>query len=187
MKQRFLNAADTFLEFAEPVILSVFAVICIFTFVVRSIDVNGESMEHTLYEGDKLIAREIMYTPERGDIAVIASTALDEVIIKRVVGIRGDTVEIDYSENAVYVNGEKITEDYLWEPMQNRPAFAQGFYDKNRGRYVYQVPDDKYFVMGDNRNHSTDSRIIGFIDRDEIIGKAMYRYSSGRGSTGRIE
>lgn len=187
MKERADRLIDTALDIAEPVVLSVFAVICLFTFVLRTIDVTGESMEQTLFSGDKLIAREFMYTPERGDIVIAAPEAMHEVIVKRIIGVSGDVVEIDYGESAVYVNGERLSESYVSGKMHRREELAEGSFNKDTGRYVYKVPFGKYFLLGDNRDHSTDSRMFGFVDRDEIIGRAVLRIRSEKGSLGRIE
>ena len=112
---------------------------------------------------------------------------MQEVIITRVIGIPHDKVEIDYKENSIYVNGEKLSEPYLTEPMTERSVFASVFKDAKTGRYVYNVPFDKYLVLGDNREHSTDGRVFGFVTRDEILGKAVFRYYSEKGDFGFIE
>ena len=175
---------DEFLDLLEAAVVAFFAFICIFSLFFINVTVDGESMETTLYNGDRLIARKFMFEPERGDIAIIYSESMKEVIVKRVIGISNDRVEIDYSENAVYVNGERISEPYLHEPMVERDSFAPTFKDANTGRYVYRVPFGKYFVLGDNRNHSTDGRVFGFVSTDEIIGRAFLRYSSKKASLG---
>jgi len=175
---------DEFLDLLEAAVVAVFAFICIFSLFFINVTVDGESMETTLYNGDRLIARKFMFEPERGDIVIIYSENMKEVIVKRVIGVSNDKVEIDYSENAVYVNGERISEPYLHEPMIERDSFAPTFKDANTGRYVYRVPFGKYFVLGDNRNHSTDGRVFGFVSADEIIGRAFMRYSSDKASVG---
>lgn len=178
---------DDILDLTDTVVKAVFVFICLFTFVMNNVTVYGESMEQTLFNNDRLISLKFMYTPERSDIVIINSENMQEVIIKRIIGIPNDKVEIDYKENSVYVNGEKLSEPYLSETMTERSVFAEVFKDEKSGRYVYNVPFDKYLVLGDNREHSTDGRVFGFVTRDEILGKAVFRYYSEKGSFGFIE
>ena len=178
---------DNIFDFFEPVIIAVFVFICVFTFVLNNVSVVGESMENTLFNGDRLISFKFMYTPKRGDVVIINSENMKEIIVKRIIGVANDVVEIDYKENAVYVNGERLEEPYVRETMNEREAFADVFYDEASKRYVYRVPFNKYLVLGDNRNHSTDGRIFGFVTRDEIIGKAVFRLYSKEGKLGTIE
>lgn len=179
--------ADEALDLIETVVLAVFVFICVFTFVLNDVRVVGESMQQTLYNGDKLISLKFMYTPERGDVVIINSENMKEIIVKRIIGVPNDKVEIDYSEGSVYVNGEKLSEPYVNGTMTERSTFASVFSDPASGRYVYKVPFDKYLVLGDNRDHSTDGRVFGFVTRDEILGRAVFRYWSDEGSIGFIE
>lgn len=177
---------DDILDILDTVMVAVFAFVCVFTFFFRNVTVVGESMEQTLYNNDRLVARKFMYTPERGDIVIVHSQNMNEVIVKRIIGMPNDTVEIDYKENAVYINGERLNESYVNEAMTEREVFAPSFKDAETGKYIYRVPFGKYFILGDNRNHSTDSRIFGFVTRDEILGKTFFRYSSDKESIGSI-
>lgn len=176
---------DEILDLLDSAAIAVFAFICIFSLFFVNVTVVGESMENTLFGGDRLIARKFMFTPKRGDIVIINSENMGEVIVKRVIGEPNDHIEIDYSESAVYVNGERLSEPYLHETMTERDIFAPTFKAQS-SRYVYRVPFGKYFVMGDNRNHSTDGRVFGFVDTDEIIGRAFLRYSSEKASIGML-
>lgn len=178
---------DEILDLLDSAAIAVFAFICLFSLFFINVTVEGESMENTLFNGDRLIARKFMFTPKRGDIVIINSANMREVIVKRVIGEPNDRVEIDYAENAVYVNGERLSEPYLHETMTERVSFAPSFKDQQSGRYVYRVPFGKYFVLGDNRDHSTDGRVFGFVDSDEIIGRAFLRYSSKRASAGLLD
>lgn len=170
--------ADELLDWAEAFVLAIFAVVLIFIFFLRVVEVSGPSMNPTLSDKDRLILTHLNYTPERGDIIVCNSPGLDKCIIKRCIGIEGDTVVVDYNNNCVYVNGEKLEETYLSEGMKsNLPVFDQSFLtDKNV--YTYHVPEGTVFAMGDNRNHSTDSRssYVGFIKYEDILGKAFFRF-----------
>ena len=178
---------DDLLDLADAAAVAVLAFVCLFTFVLSDVTVVGESMESTLFSGDRLVCRRFFYTPERGDVVTVCSDSMQEVIIKRIIGEPNDTVEIDYRENTVSVNGERLDEPYVRETMTNRGAFAEAFREEG-DKYIYKVPFGKYLVLGDNRNHSTDGRVFGFITRDEIVGKAVFRYYSrtGKGSIGSI-
>lgn len=172
---------DIILEFIETIVLAVFTMILVMTFVIKIVNVKGSSMESTLSGGDKLILSSFMYIPKQGDIVVINSQYMDETIIKRVIATGGQTVQIDYNAGTVSVNDEIIEEPYLKEPMSD-PG-----YGVTSGVYEYNVPVGSVFVMGDNRNHSTDSRVIGCVGSDEIIGKVLYRFYSANGSAGKVK
>lgn len=145
------------------------------TFVVGTIYVKGSSMEPNFHHGDFLVINKLetrVTSPKVGDIVIcrLDNVEYQENIIKRVVGLPGD--EIDLRDNGsgiydLYINGKRITENYIAEPMQ----------DKGDIRYPFVVPEGCYFVMGDNRNASTDSRreSIGAIEKEDILGKVVLR------------
>lgn len=136
--------------------------------------VVGSSMQDTLQDGDNLIIDKISYRfndPKRFDIIVFpakfqipTSEKSKEYYIKRIVGLPGEMVKIDYDGN-IYINGEKLNESYGREVMLD-PGFVWD---------TYTLGEDEYFVLGDNRNHSSDSRYFGAVKRDEIIGRAWIR------------
>lgn len=135
------------------------------TFVVASFYIPSGSMEHTLQKGDLLIADKLSYKllqhdPHRGDIMIFRYPKDPRKdYIKRVIGLPGDTVRV--FDGLVYVNGEALQEDYIAEtPDTNYPDTV--------------VPEDSYFVMGDNRRHSSDSRVWGFVPRANIEGRALF-------------
>jgi len=141
-------------------------------YVGQRTEVNGESMEPTLSDGDNLIVDKISYRfnePERFDIIVFPfQHKQDTYYIKRIIGLPGETVEIN-EEGVIYINGEVLVESYGREIIN----------PEHLGRVEYPVVlgADEYFVMGDNRNNSSDSRIpeVGNIKRDQIIGRAWVR------------
>lgn len=142
--------------------------ILLFTFVVRLIVVSGPSMENTLQNGDTMLVWSLGYTPKQGDIVVLTkATYQQDSIVKRVIATEGQTVDIDYETNTVYVDGTALEEDYIKEEMQ------VPFYGNSINHVT--VPEGCIFVMGDNRNDSADSRYpeIGIIDVRCVIGRAV--------------
>lgn len=142
----------------------------IVTYVGQRTQVSGSSMETTLSDGDHLIVDKISYRfndPERFDIIVFPfQYDMDTYYIKRIIGMPGETVQIDESGN-IYIDGEILEESYGREVIQNA----------GRACDPIHLGADEYFVMGDNRNNSSDSRdpSVGNIHRNDIIGRAFIR------------
>ena len=148
---------------------AIITVFLIFALAFRVVGVDGDSMNNTLQNGDWLAVSGVTVNLDRGDIVVVNQPWERNVpIIKRVIGVEGDTVDIDFEEGKVYVNGEEIYEPYIA--------------DKTTLSYDVVFPvtvgKDKIFVMGDNRNDSLDSRSskIGMIDVHYVLGKALFRF-----------
>ena len=154
------------LEWLESIAVSIFVVILIFTFAFRIVVVDGESMLPTLEDGQRLIISHLFYTPKQGDIVVVNSQELNKTIIKRVIATEAQTIDIDIAAHTVTVDGKVLDEPYTNEGYM----LSDG-----GGSYPMVVPDGKIFVMGDNRNHSTDSRVIGFVSTEDVLGKAFLR------------
>ena len=161
-----VRMVDRVFDFVELFIFSLVAVLLATTFVFRHSIVEGSSMEQTLYENEHLIISNLFYTPERGDIIVCEdyTTVLKKPIVKRVIGLPGDRVVVRYT-GEVYVNGELLDEPYVYVD------FYTPQYDVD-----VVVPEGELFVMGDHRNLSTDSREIGTIDMDSVLGKVLLRF-----------
>ncbi|MCC8042039.1 MAG: signal peptidase I [Oscillospiraceae bacterium] len=157
------------LEWVETIIFAFFAVILIFTFLLRQASVDGDSMNPTLRDGEKLIVNHLGYEAEAGDIVIIdCGDELGKAIVKRVIATEGQTVDIDFESGEVRVDGELLEEDYIAELTLT---------DEGGHSYPVTVPDGCVFVMGDNRNNSLDSRssLISFVDEDDILGKVVFR------------
>lgn len=142
----------------------------IINYVGQRTEVQGSSMEPTLQNADNLIVDKITYRfndPKRFDIIVFPfQYEEDTYYIKRIIGMPGETVRIDFEGN-IYINGEVLSEGYGREVIQ----------DPGRAVEEITLGDDEYFVLGDNRNNSTDSRaeLVGNIHRKDIIGRAWVR------------
>lgn len=166
------------LDWVSSLVYAVLFMLALNLFVFRSITVDGRSMNNTLQDQDRVIAFNLFYTPQRGDIVVVQADRLrqstnglyGEPIIKRVIAVEGDTVRFDFEKGEVYLNGKLLEEDYIAE----KTVTAENC-ESDRD---YVVPEGYVFVMGDNRNNSTDSRDmrVGMVDADLIMGKAVFRF-----------
>ena len=151
------------------ILIVVCATYLIVTYVGQRTKVSGDSMLNTLHNEDNLIVDKISYRfrdPERFEIVVFPYRYQEDTYyIKRIIGLPGETVQI--MEGYVYINGEKLEENYGREVMEESGIAAEPI----------ELGEDEYFVLGDNRNHSSDSREpnVGVLHRDELIGRAWVR------------
>ena len=156
------------LDWMQCIVSALVIAILLFTFVGRTITVVGSSMVPTLEDGDLLIVSRLFYQPEYGDIVVLRKESFkQEPIVKRVIATAGQTVDIDFVEGIVYVDGVELDEPYINAQTHEPEDFTE----------PVTVPEGCIFVMGDNRNRSTDSRYaaIGCVDLRYVIGKALIR------------
>lgn len=177
-------------DMLEAVLISVFFVIMLFAYVLRPVTVEGHSMESTLQDQDKLFMTDLLYTPERGDIVIVdnnvshiydqngnlvegsglSTVTTEKRLIKRVIAVGGETLDIDFATGTVTIDGEVLEESYINNLTVN---------DEGAFTYPLTIPEGYYFVMGDNRQHSSDSRhpMVGLVSEEQIMGKAVFRFA----------
>ncbi|MBR5519437.1 MAG: signal peptidase I [Clostridia bacterium] len=156
-------------DWADALVYALIVIVLLFTLAFRMTGVVGGSMQPTLYEGDKLIISNLFYEPEPGDIVVVTKQSFrSEPIVKRVIAVAGQTVNIDQTTGEVYIDGVLQKEDYVNEVVT---------YEFGDMEFPVYVEEGHIFVMGDNRNHSTDSRMteVGLIDTRMVLGKVLFR------------
>lgn len=164
-----------FREYIEAILVALIAALLIRTFVAQAFRIPSGSMIPTLLVGDQLLVDKVAYRfrpPARGDIVVFKYPG-DESrdFIKRIIGLPGDIVEV--RARAVYINGAPLNERYAFHDVLDHMHIIP------RDDFgPVTVPPDKYFVMGDNRENSQDSRFWGFLERDKVIGRAFILYWS---------
>ena len=156
-------------EWISSCVSAVLIIVLIFTFGVRMMGVKGPSMRQTLQEGDRLLVLNSLLVKEyrQGDIVIARKESFsEEPIVKRVIAVAGQTVDIDFDSGIVYVDGTALEEDYVNDLT----------YTEEGTQFPLTVPEDSVFLMGDNRNMSTDSRDerIGTLDTRYLIGKAVF-------------
>lgn len=160
--------SDELFDWVQCIASALVVCILVFVFLVRTVGVIGSSMVPTLEEGDRLIISKLFYTPKSGDIVVLHKDSfMKEPIIKRVIATEGQTVDIDFDAGIVYVDGVALDEPYTNDYTYDREDFDE----------PVTVPENCIFVMGDNRNRSTDSRTeaLGCVDTRYLLGKALFR------------
>ena len=153
---------------AQALITAVVGVVLLFTFAFRLIGVSGPSMQDTLYTGDRLLVLNAAFCDfQPGDVVVINNynADLSDTLIKRIIAVGGQTIDIDLASSTVYVDGQPLDEPYTKEPT----------YTANGTPFPITLAEDEVFVMGDNRNHSSDSRDarLGPVKKGYLQGKAV--------------
>ena len=170
-KEEAVNVHKEIYEWIQCLVVALICCVLIFVFVARVIDVVGHSMVPTLQDGDKIVITRLAGEYERGDIVVLRKeTFKPDPIVKRIIAVAGQTIDIDFENGIVYVDGEALDEPYVNELTYDTEDFLT--YER-----PVVVPEGCVFVMGDNRNNSTDSRkaTIGCVDTRYILGKAIFR------------
>ena len=145
------------------------AIVLRFIFLIRIVGVDGESMVPTLHDKDWLVISNLFYEPEQGDIVVLSKDSfLDgKMIVKRIIATENQTIDIDFEKGIVYIDGEEIYEPYIADKTHRQ-------FDMT---FPATVPENCVFVMGDNRNHSSDSRdaSLGMVHESNILGRLVLR------------
>lgn len=166
-------------EWLGVFVAAIISVVVIFTLIFRVVTIEGSSMENTLFTENRVIITNLGYTPKHGDIVVISRNAYNspeyntssaEPIIKRVIAVAGQTVDIDFDSGIVYVDGVALEENYTKTPTNRQSDVV----------FPVCVPEGHIFVLGDNRNNSMDSRFScignnGMVDTRYVLGHAIWR------------
>lgn len=169
-KEEILTWKQNMVLYLHDLVIYVSVILLVFLLLFRIIVVTGDSMYSTLWDGDYLLLMSnLLYPdPEAGDIVVVSKQSYDDgaPIVKRVIATEGQIVDIDFENGIVYVDGLPIEEEYINTPTNRQEGMS----------FPLIVEKGCYFVMGDNRNNSRDSRSpdIGQIDKREILGKAIF-------------
>lgn len=174
-------------DWIESTLLGIIGVMLVFTFLVRVTTVDGQSMMPTLQNENRLLISDLMYEPAYGDIVVLQANGLVNdrgeygmPIVKRVIGLPGDTIDIDFEQGVVYRNGEPLAIRYI----NAGSTIYEENYTINALTHLQQdfdgevtVPEGHIFVLGDNRNDSLDSRSssVGMVNQNYIVGRAFLR------------
>lgn len=160
------SSAMSLYDWVQCVVSALVAGVLIFIFVGRAINIEGSSMYPTLHNGDEVIVSNLFYSPKAGDVVVLRTTSYSSSpLVKRIIATEGQTVDIDFDAGVVYVDGAALDESYVNAAIHFRDSFEG----------PVTVPEGCIFVLGDNRNESSDSRNerIGMVDERCIIGKVI--------------
>lgn len=172
MPQIFKKVVGIFFDTIESIVVALSIFVVIYLFLVQPHKVIGASMDTTFHDGEYILTDKISYRfhlPKKGDVIVFkAPRNPDFDYIKRIIAIPSDTVSI--KDGYVYVNEQQLNENYI----KSETIILPGQYLKE-GQEL-KLGEDEYFVLGDNRSHSSDSRQWGTVPRKDIIGKAFFRY-----------
>ncbi len=166
------RALAAIFDFLQSIVIFLAILVMVYLFILSPQEISGASMEKNFLNGEYILTNKVEYkfgNPQRGDIVIFKSPKNKEIdYIKRVIGLPGETVRL--SESAFYINEKKLDEPYLTEGIY---TFGGSYLSENA---EVVVPEGKYFVVGDNRPHSSDSREFGPITKEDFIGKALLRY-----------
>ena len=166
-----------FFDWVQCVVVALVVGILIFMHCFRIVNVDGLSMYSTLNHGDKIITSNLFYTPQAGDIVVVQTDRYGpEPLVKRIIATGGQTIDIDFDSGIVYVDGVALDEPYVNSLTLEREDFDGPI----------QIPEGYLFLMGDNRNRSTDSRsdMVGLVDERCVIGKVYLIIMPGADESG---
>ena len=199
-KQKKSGFASGLFDYLEIFVVSIAAVLLLFTFGARLCRVDGGSMKNSFEDGQMLIISNFFYTPDNGDVIVFHQIEyFQKPLVKRVIATGGQTVTINFERKSIEIKNTKTGEPvafndefatyynpdetdfgdrYAWENNWEHSELykkVNAVYNEQDGSYTFDVPEGMLFVMGDNRNNSSDSRLLGFIDERTVLGKAIVR------------
>ena len=199
-KQKKSGFASGLFDYLEIFVVSIAAVLLFFTFGARLCRVDGGSMKNSFEDGQMLIISNFFYTPDNGDVIVFHQIEyFQKPLVKRVIATGGQTVTINFERKSIEIKNTKTGEPvafndefatyynpdetdfgdrYAWENNWEHSELykkVNAVYNEQDGSYTFDVPEGMLFVMGDNRNNSSDSRLLGFIDERTVLGKAIVR------------
>lgn len=168
----FRRLGQFFLDIIQIVVFAIAIFLFVYLLILQPHKIKGASMSPNHLNGEYLLTDKVTYRfqqPERGDIVVFEAPTNDgQEFIKRIIALPGE--EVSVKNGSIFVNGQKLEEDYIPPEIETTPgAFLE------EGETVV-VPEDQFFVMGDNRDHSSDSRAWGFVEKDKITGRAWIIY-----------
>lgn len=178
-KNIFVKILECIIEVFKTLLVSLLVALFITSFIIANSIVPTGSMESTIMSGSRVIGNRLAYQfgaePERGDIIIFKNPDDESVyFVKRLIGLPGDVIDIKMDSNdnvvgSVYINGEKLEEPYLNEPMIVI------------GDMHFEVPEDSYFFMGDNRNNSNDARFwkTTYVKKEKLVAKVLFQYWKG--------
>ena len=156
-------------DWVQNITVILVSIILVFIFAFRIVGVDGESMMPTLHDKDWLVISNLFYEPDNGDIVVLSKDSFlgGKMIVKRVIATEHQVIDIDFEKGIVYIDGEAIYEPYIAEKTKRSINMA----------FPATVPEDSVFVMGDNRQHSADSRdaSLGMVHKSNILGRLLVR------------
>ncbi|AMA61768.1 signal peptidase I [Kurthia gibsonii] len=159
-----------------PILIAILIAVGVRYFLFAPVTVKGESMENTYHDNDRVIISKVSKI-KRFDVIVFKSPVEDDYYIKRVIGLPGDNIE--FKNDELFINGKKYKEDYEQDHVKEYQAdglnFTEDFTMKDVTGDV-KVPDNSYFVMGDNRQNSSDSRDYGFIKKSAVSGVVLFKF-----------
>lgn len=165
------RALAAIFDFLQGIVAVAAVLVMIYLFIMSPQEVSGHSMEPNFQDGDYILTNKIIYKivdPKRGDIVIFKSPANKDIdYIKRIIGLPGETIEL--RDQHYYINGRQLIEPYPY----NTPVYGGSYLHEGE---IVEIPDGVYFVSGDNRPGSSDSREFGLVAKEDFIGQALLRY-----------